>query len=70
MPGQHVDPSSFPPWKRQSPPGKSRPLTARQVEAARTRAGLAGRRYPNLVDNMWASRNVARDEESAPPEDE
>ena len=27
--------------------------------AARTRAMQAGRRYPNLVDNMWAATHVA-----------
>lgn len=65
MPGKPVDPSNFPPWKRKGPPGKSRPLTPVQLEAARTRAAEAGRRYPNLVDNMWAARNVARGD--APP---
>ena len=55
-----VDPSSLPPWKRKPPPGKSRPLSTQQVEAARARAAQAGRRYPNLVDNMWAARHVPR----------
>ena len=46
-----------PPWKQPGPPaGKSAPLTERQREAARERAKQAGRRYPNLVDNMWAAR--------------
>jgi len=31
-------------------------LTADQKEAARSRAERAGRRYPNLIDNMWAAR--------------
>lgn len=45
------------PWKRPNPKiGASQPLTAEQKEAARRRAEAAGRRYPNLVDNMWASR--------------
>ena len=57
-----VDPTSLPPWKRKAPPGKSRKLSAQQIEAARMRAEQAGRRYPNLVDNMWAARNVARGE--------
>lgn len=60
MPRKPVDPSSLPPWKRKPPPGKGQPLTTGQIEAARTRAGEAGRRYPNLVDNMWAARNVPR----------
>ena len=51
-----VDPGSLPPWKRKGPPGKSRPLSPAQVDAARGRALQAGRRYPNLVDNMWAAR--------------
>lgn len=59
MPRKPLDPSSMPPWKRKQPPGKSRPLTTRQREAARMRAEAAGRRYPNLVDNMWAARHVA-----------
>ena len=44
------------PWKRKRPPGDKRtPLTAEWRQKARTRARTAGRRYPNLVDNMWAS---------------
>lgn len=66
MPHQPVDPSSLPPWKRKKPPGKSRPLSADQVEAARVRAAQAGRRYPNLVDNMWAARHVPRGVASTP----
>jgi len=61
LPSKPVDPASLPPWKRKAPPGKSRPLSAGQIEAARMRAAQAGRRYPNLVDNMWAARNVARE---------
>ena len=47
-----------PPWKRPSPAvaSKGTPLTDRQNAAARQRADEAGRRYPNLVDNMWAAR--------------
>ncbi|MFC3714567.1 hypothetical protein ACFONC_00145 [Luteimonas soli] len=47
-----------PPWKKPKPPS-ARPgmqLTPAQKEAARQRAEEAGRRYPNLVDNMWAAR--------------
>ena len=53
-----MKPPSKPPWKQPKPPGAKRPavLTARQREAARQRADAAGRRYPNLVDNMWAAR--------------
>jgi hypothetical protein len=49
-----------PPWKRKSPPKKigrkSVRLSAEQKDAARARAKRAGRRYPNLVDNMWAAQ--------------
>lgn len=65
MPNRPVDPASPPPWKRKAPPGKSRSLSAQQIEAARMRAAQAGRRYPNLVDNMWAARHVPRGSESA-----
>jgi len=60
MPRKPLDPSGLPPWKRKAPPGKARPLSEHQIEAARLRAAAAGRRYPNLVDNMWAARHVAR----------
>lgn len=47
-----------PPWKKiELKPRASRTLlTADQKEAARSRAERAGRRYPNLIDNMWAAR--------------
>jgi hypothetical protein len=48
-----------PPWKKPNPHKssgrKSSKLTAEQKAAARSRAAKAGRNYPNLVDNMWAS---------------
>ena len=69
MPSKPVDPSDLPPWKRKAPPGKSRPLSAVQIEAARTRAAHAKRRYPNLVDNMWAARNVPRGDAELPPDE-
>jgi hypothetical protein len=37
-------------------------LSPQQLAAARLRAEQAGRRYPNLVDNMWAARHVERGE--------
>jgi len=56
-------PIDTPPWKRKSPTrGKSAPLSEVQKAAARQRAEEAGRRYPNLVDNMWAARHVERGE--------
>jgi hypothetical protein len=48
------------PWKKPNPRKatgrKSVKLSAEQKEAAKTRAKRAGRRYPNLVDNMWAAQ--------------
>ena len=41
--------------KRPKSVGKSKPLTAAQKDKARARAKRAGRKYPNLVDNMWAA---------------
>jgi hypothetical protein len=45
------------PWKSPNPKTKSHhtKLNASQKEAAKARAAKAGRRYPNLVDNMWAA---------------
>lgn len=46
------------PWERPNPKRASKRagLTAAQKEAARARAERAGRAYPNLVDNMWATK--------------
>jgi len=69
MPRPPRDPSRVtPPWKRKRPKGRGKPLTTVQIDAARRRATEAGRRYPNLVDNMWAARHVAPDNE-VPAED-
>lgn len=46
-----------PPWKRKNPKrGGSVPLSSAQKSEARARAAKAGRRYPNLVDNMAVAR--------------
>lgn len=47
-----------PPWRKPRPKSIKAPasLTPAQKEAARRRAEAAGRRYPNLVDNMWAAK--------------
>ncbi|CAN5786948.1 hypothetical protein BH11MYX3_BH11MYX3_44470 [soil metagenome] len=45
-----------PPWKKPRPPGPRTKLNAEDKAAAKARAKRAGRRYPNLVDNMWATR--------------
>ncbi|HEX2660847.1 MAG TPA: hypothetical protein VHU40_21345 [Polyangia bacterium] len=51
-----------PPWKSANPKPKvaRKTLSARARAAARARAKKAGRRYPNLVDNMWAARGEER----------
>ena len=48
----------LPPWKRKKPGIKrsKHKLTLTQIAAAKARAEAAGRRYPNLVDNMWATK--------------
>ena len=41
-----------PPWSRPRPAKKPRRLTPEQRQAAEESARQAGRRYPNLIDNM------------------
>lgn len=53
------------PWKKPNPKRKSTPLNEAQKAAARTRADEAGRRYPNLVDNMWAAKHARGKTESS-----
>lgn len=43
-------------WDRPAPKGKSKPLTPKQKAGAKAMAKAAGRRYPNLVDNMRAGK--------------
>jgi len=44
------------PWKRANPnKGRSKKLTPEQKAAAKARAERAGRRYPNLIDNMYVA---------------
>ena len=47
-----------PVWKKKRPKslGKSKKLTASQKASAKRRAKKAGRKYPNLVDSMWAAK--------------
>lgn len=49
--------SSSPPWKK-SAPKKSRhtKLSAQSRQSAKAAAKRAGRKYPNLVDNMKAAK--------------
>ena len=49
--------ATTPPWKRKKPAStKKVALSEAAKAAARARAEAAGRRYPNLVDNMWAAK--------------
>lgn len=43
-------------WNTKNPNKKSTPLSPSQKAEAKARAEKAGRRYPNLVDNMAVSR--------------
>ena len=45
-----------PVWDKPNPKKKSTPLSSSQKASAKKRAAKAGRPYPNLVDNMAASR--------------
>lgn len=47
-----------PPWKQKPPAerGAKTTLTPESIAWAKARAQRAGRRYPNLVDNMAAAR--------------
>jgi len=47
-------------WNTKNPKRKSTPLTPAQKAAAKRRAKLAGRKYPNLVDNMAVARKKPR----------
>lgn len=48
------------PWNRSNPKPRAARTTLppELIEQARARAEAAGRRYPNLVDNMWAARKA------------
>ncbi len=52
-----------PPWKTPKTKGKSTPLTPEQKEEARARAQASGRRYPNLVDNMWVLKKTQKEKD-------
>ena len=43
-------------WDKPNPKKKSNALTPAQKTAAKARAKKAGRPYPNLIDNMAATR--------------
>ena len=50
--------ATTPPWNKKNPNKKSKPMSPAKKAAAKARAEKAGRPYPNLVDNMWASKNA------------
>ena len=51
----------LPPWKKKAPPGSGKTkLTAAQKAKAKASARKAGRRYPNLVDNMRVAAEKKR----------
>jgi len=54
------------PWNRPSPQkkGKHTKLTAKSKKAAKTKAKRAGRKYPNLVDNMRAAKRQKKSKKS------
>ena len=56
-----------PPWQKPQPPGRSAKtkLTPDSIAWAKARARRAGRRYPNLVDNMAAARRQLEAEHRA-----
>lgn len=43
-------------WDKPNPKKKSKALSSAKKAAAKARAARAGRKYPNLIDNMWAAR--------------
>ena len=49
-----------PPWKKGNPKKKSRKLSPAQKATAKKAAKKAGRRYPNLVDNMRAAAKAKK----------
>ena len=49
-------PAKKPVWDKPNPKKKSTPLTPAQKAKAKAAAKKAGRKYPNLVDNMRAGR--------------
>ncbi|HEY4055037.1 MAG TPA: hypothetical protein VGM39_00465 [Kofleriaceae bacterium] len=49
--------ATTPPWKKKRPAGSSHTkLTEASKKQAAARAKRAGRKYPNLVDNMYAAK--------------
>jgi hypothetical protein len=52
-----MHPPDTAPWRKPKPKSKTKTtLTPRSIAKAKAAAKRAGRRYPNLVDNMRAAR--------------
>lgn len=49
-----------PVWDRPNPKKTSKKLSSAQVTAAKAKAKKAGRKYPNLVDNMTVARKKGK----------
>ncbi len=49
--------ASKPVWDTPNPNKSSKKMDTSKVASARARAKRAGRKYPNLIDNMWAKKN-------------
>lgn len=49
-------PAKKPVWEKPNPKKELKKLTPKQKNQAAAAARKAGRKYPNLVDNMRASR--------------
>ena len=47
------------PWNDENPKGEGEhsKMSPEQISKAKARAKSHGRKYPNLVDNMWAMKN-------------
>jgi hypothetical protein len=43
-------------WDKPNPVKKHRHLSPARKAAAKARAKRAGRKYPNMIDNIWAAR--------------
>ena len=47
-------------WDKKNPKRTSTKLTSAQKAAAKARANVAGRKYPNLVDNAAVARKAKK----------
>jgi len=54
-------------WDKPNPKKKHKKLTPAKKAKAKARAKKAGRKYPNMVDNIWAAQLQEADEDVLPP---